>query len=64
MEQKLSEAKQEVSRHIFNDVNEDVIPNVFEGGHFQNKDRVISYCYRQVVLTLHPHPIGGIITVT
>ena len=32
--------KQEVRRHIFNDIDKDVIPDVFESGHFQNKDRV------------------------
>ena len=29
-----------VRRHIFNDVDEDVTPDVFEGGRSQNKDRV------------------------
>ena len=39
-EQKLSKAKQEVRRHIFNNVDEDVILDVFEGSRFQNKDKV------------------------
>ena len=41
VKQKLREVKQEVRWHIFNDVVEDVILDIFEGSHFQKKDRVV-----------------------